>query len=349
MDYMTCDTMSDTAIDSGVDPTAVPGVTEMAMDCDGDGFAETTLVDFDGDGCVDAMVYDDGFYTEALADLDGDGFMETFVADTDGNGVVDVHIVDQNGDGIAEYEAYGEDPTGTTAVLDPAEGVDPIDGLNPVADIPVDPSQELTTLDSADPFEVTDAVHGDPMAEIEYHQAQPGPVDCLPTSVAMVLSEITGELVPADEVVALANDMGVMTDTGMSAEDGVRLLEEYGINAEVSSGSLDDLRAQLDQGTEVIIGLDSADLYSNGGGPFDVGMEAGHAVVITGIDDDAGVVYINDPGFPDGAGVAIPIETFEDAWADSENLMIEIQPADNVDPEGFLGRLLLPLQFIVGA
>ena len=37
---------------------------------------------------------------------------------------------------------------------------------------------------------------------------------------------------------------------------------------------------------------------------------------------EAGVVYINDPGFPDGAGVAISIDAFEDAWTDADHGMI---------------------------
>ncbi|MEZ5281126.1 MAG: C39 family peptidase [Acidimicrobiales bacterium] len=314
----------------------------MSFDSDGDGYADTTMIDTDGDQYADVMIYEEAGYSEAVIDTDGDGYFDTLVADTDGNGVIDVHIVDQDGDGIAEYEAYGEDPNGSFV----DNGFDVLDASDDVTDTAVFDADITTITD--DPVELSDSIHGEPMAEITYHQAQPGPVDCLPTSVAMVLTEVTGELVPADDVVALANEMDMMTSTGMAAEDGVRLLEEYGIEAELTSGTLDGLRDQLDSGTGVIIGLDSADLYSNGGGPFDEGMEAGHAVVITGIDDEAGLVYINDPGFPDGAGVAISIETFEDAWADSDNLMIEIVGSgDSTEGMGIIERLLIPINFVL--
>ncbi|MEZ5250187.1 MAG: papain-like cysteine protease family protein [Ilumatobacteraceae bacterium] len=108
----------------------------------------------------------------------------------------------------------------------------------------------------------------------------------------------------------------------MSLEGGVTLLEHWGVDAEVQTGNIDDLRAMLDQGTPIIIGLDSDDLYGLGDQPFADDFVAGHAVVITGIDDEAGLVYINDPGFPDGAGVAVSIEDFEDAWIDGGNSMI---------------------------
>ncbi len=357
-DTITCDNGLDTAtVDpTGIDTTAVdPIVAEpvtMAFDSDGDGFAESTMVDFDGDGIVDAVLYDDGFYSEMIADTDGDGIMDTFVADTDGNGIIDVELVDADGDGIVDYEAYGENPLAT-----PLTTEDLLSPMSPdVVSVDGTDTADLLTIDEIvddgspadDPFAVSedDSVHGEPMAETEFHQVQPGPVDCLPTSVAMVLSEITGDMVPADEVVALANDMGVMTSTGMAAEDGVALLAEYGVDAQVTNGDMDLLRAELDSGTDVIIGLDSADLYADGGGPFDPGMQAGHAVVITGIDDDAGLVYINDPGFPDGAGVAITISDFEDAWEDSDNTMIEVTSPDDSESGGFMDFLMVPLQLI---
>jgi len=182
-----------------------------------------------------------------------------------------------------------------------------------------------------------DSIHGDPMADIEYHQAQVGPNDCLPTSAAMVLTEVLGHEVPQGDLVDLANEMGLLGPTGMTIDGGVQLLEHYGVEAEASSGTMDSLRESLDAGDQVIIGLDSDDLYGEGDAPFADDLVAGHAVVITGIDDEAGLVYINDPGFPDGAGVAISIEAFEDAWQDADNSMIVVESsgagdsADDVD------------------
>jgi len=108
----------------------------------------------------------------------------------------------------------------------------------------------------------------------------------------------------------------------MSIEGGLALLDHWGVEAEVQTGSIDELRTLLDADTPVIIGLDADDLYGAGDSPFADDLVSGHAVVITGIDDEAGLVYINDPGFPDGAGVAISIEAFEDAWQDADHTMI---------------------------
>ena len=84
----------------------------------------------------------------------------------------------------------------------------------------------------------------------------------------------------------------------------------------------------------MIIGLDSDDLYGTGDSPFADDLVAGHAVVITGIDDEAGVVYINDPGFPDGAGLEIPLDQFEDAWEDSDNTVVTATGGGEVGATG---------------
>jgi hypothetical protein len=59
--------------------------------------------------------------------------------------------------------------------------------------------------------------------------------------------------------------------------------------------------------------------------PFAPGVDANHAVEVIGIDSsdpDNIMVILNDPGSPDGCGSMIPLEEFEDAWADSDNFMV---------------------------
>ncbi|MBI5090756.1 MAG: C39 family peptidase, partial [Actinobacteria bacterium] len=281
--------------------------TTISADLDGDGFAETSVIDFDADGVADAYdILDPETGAETLViDVDGDGLVDTAVTDADGDGVFESGVADTDGDGEIDSE------------FDPNTGL-PVDTTVPFEETGDDP----ITIDDTTTETDDDQVHGDPMAEIPYHQAQVGPNDCLPTSVAMVLTEVTGAEVPQGDLVDLANEMQLLGPEGMTLDGGVQLLEHYGVEAEVETGSMEDLRAMLDEGRPIIIGLDSDDLYGAGDSPFADDMVAGHAVVITGIDDEAGLVYINDPGFPDGAGVAIPIEQFEDAWTDADHTMI---------------------------
>ena len=145
-----------------------PYDTNTAVDTDGDGFAETTFIDFDGDGISDAMsTIDAATGAEYVGlDTDMDGQLDTMVVDSDGDGAIDSASTDTDGDGQLDTE------------LDPETG-EPLDDpfeLDPgVAE--TDDGTGETTLDD-------DSVHGDPMAEIPYHQAQVGPNDCLPTSVS---------------------------------------------------------------------------------------------------------------------------------------------------------------------
>lgn len=306
--------------DGGADTTYDQPAT-MAVDMDGDGHAETTMVDFDSDGVADAFdMVDPNTGAEMISfDTDGDGLVDTIVADYDGDGTLDEGSSDTDGDG--QLDSTFDPNTGETTD-GPFSEYD--DGSTIVDD----------GTETDDGTDVDDSVHGEPMEEIPYHQAQVGPNDCLPTSVAMVLTEITGTEVPQGDVVDYANELGLLGENGMSMEGGLALLEHWGVEAEVQTGSMDDLRTMLDSDTPIVIGLDSDDLYGQGDAPFSDDLVAGHAVVITGIDDEAGVVYINDPGFPDGAGVAISIEAFEDAWADSGNAMIVAEAGDDAgDPD----------------
>lgn len=330
--------------DEGSYEPVVDPYTSIQVDSDGDGFAETTVIDFDADGVADAFdMIDPATGAETIVvDLDGDGLVDTAVTDADGDGTFESGSSDTNGDGVID----------TT--------FDPNTGIELDTTVPFEDTTSTDTGDGPDPDD--DGVHGDPMAEIPYHQAQVGPNDCLPTSVAMILTEVTGEEVPQGDLVDLANELDLLGPDGMSIEGGVTLLEHYGVDAEVQTGSVDDLRAMLDAGRPVIIGLDSDDLYGTGDTPFADNMVTGHAVVITGIDDEAGLVYINDPGFPDGAGVAISIEDFEDAWTDADHTMIVADDPSVAEPTaaesssdtsdtGGLGRVfdiaLLPFNLIL--
>ena len=268
--------------------------TSISMDTDGDGYAETVFVDSDGDGIAEMTIVED--YDTGTAEI---------TIDTDGDG---------------EQETYIETPLAN--LQDGSEVTDNGGGDEPFVDPNlVDPFEDHTDGDNTD----DDTIHGDPQAEIEFHQTQGAENTCLPTSVSMVATELLGEHVDQADVAQMAEDHGFMGESGMSMDGGVTLLNDLGLDAELhTGGTMDDLRTALDGDTDVIIGLDAADLYNGDGGPFDQGMLSGHAVVITGIDDEAGVVYINDPAFPDGAGVEIPIAQFEDAWTDSDHAMISV-------------------------
>lgn len=362
------------------------GILDTVLsDTTGDGIVDTAYIDTTGDGLLDTVITQDHLTgASAIArDLDGDGVVDILAFDHDGDGLIDEAYTGE------DIQAYYANPTSTTdaatSTTGPFDPLAPFDGaksatesgITEVASSAADEGSDADSsgddggaddepiieeiiydddpIDPIDPMEaaIASGVYGEPQADIMYHQVQPGPVDCLPTSVSMVLSELTGQFVAADDLVAMANDMGFMQSDGMLPLDALTLLENYGVEAELTSATVEDLKEALVAGDPIIVGVDSADLYYGGGGPFDPGLEAGHAVVVTGITDGPpSMVYINDPGFPDGAGVEIPMELFLDSWEDTENTMVvaTLPGAETVDDGALSGLkrvLLLPVNFVL--
>ena len=163
---------------------------------------------------------------------------------------------------------------------------------------------------------------------------------CVPSSIAQIVSEYTGEEFPnEDAFVQYALDHGMFPDgdisAGMTADDGAAILEAAGVPATVQAGTLEELDQMLADGHGVMIAVDSGywdpeqEALDEAAGT-DVGAD--HCVLISEIDHEAGVVYLSDTGHPDGDMLAVPMDEFIDAWSESGNLMITAdEPSPNLD------------------
>jgi hypothetical protein len=111
------------------------------------------------------------------------------------------------------------------------------------------------------------------------------------------------------------------------------LLENHGLNVmQMSHASMYNLANELSKGlAPVLVCVDSGELLNPGIDETfeDIirGEQADHALLVSGIDfNDSftdGVVNLIDPGTGDFCK-SYPISQFEDAWNDSDNLMISI-------------------------
>ena len=54
-----------------------------------------------------------------------------------------------------------------------------------------------------------------------------------------------------------------------------------------------------------------------------------HAVVVTGVDTRNNIVHLNDSGTPNGRDEQIPMATFSQAWATSNDLLIVTRETGN--------------------
>ncbi len=171
-------------------------------------------------------------------------------------------------------------------------------------------------------------MYGNPGAAAPYWRYQ-HQEDCGLMAVADVVGQLTGKE-PSQVGIELR---GVFTKSeshrgpiyrfdGTSPEDLVVLLGKYGIQSDLTTGNtMEGLEQDLAGGHKVIAALNAETIWNIGGQRTD----PDHAVVVTGVDTGADIVHLNDSGIPTGRDEQIPMATFTQAWATSNNLLIVTQ------------------------
>lgn len=119
---------------------------------------------------------------------------------------------------------------------------------------------------------------------------------------------------------------------GTPIEDVGKLMEAHGMEVQQQvHGNMFNLVSELSKGHPVIVGVDSGELWNPGiEEKFEdliKGPCADHALIVGGIkfndDFSGGTVNLIDPGTGDFA-IGYDMDTFEDAWEDSDNFMLTI-------------------------
>ena len=293
--------MYDTDFD-GVSDLFVKTMTDGSLvavyDENGDLKADTLGVDFNGDGVYEVVVVKEGDGYRAFVDRDGDGVHEVeqlFTRDEllqiDPQVVQGLELQFGVGSGVGNpFPAQGDEAQGDDVVPD-------------------------------GPLVTDGQLVGDPAGDSEHWFEQAANGFCVPASVAQIVSEYTGEHF-ADEqyFVERANELKVFEVgpdgvPGVGADGALALLEDAGIPASIEFGTgVDTLVDYLEDGRRVVLAIDSGEIWY---GEDTEDQAADHAIVVTGVDLERGVVIVSDPGDPDGNGKEYPIDVFEDAWADS--------------------------------
>ena len=171
-------------------------------------------------------------------------------------------------------------------------------------------------------------MYGNPGAAAAYWRYQ-HQQDCGLMAVADVVGQLTGKE-PTQVGVELR---GVFTKSevhrgavyffdGTSPEDMVMLLGKYGIQSDLTTGnSMTTVEQNLAGGHKVIAAVNAETIWNYPPGKGQR-TNADHAVVVTGVDTAADVVHLNDSGTPAGRDEQIPMATFTQAWATSDDLLI---------------------------
>lgn len=309
-------------------------------DTDGDGKVDAADIDSDGDGKVDLAVIDLGNGQVGVYEDPSDTSAQPTVVDLEQATELAPDLVDTFGDelGESQFEQTGfdsddedEDDKDSSSPTSWFADGDSKDDTKNVDFEDEDDDEKDADGDGKHPQGDPNSTSlvGDPFgdAELWFEQAVNG--TCAPSAIAQIVSEYTGETFANEEEFAnWAIENGVMevlpdgTTTGMYAPDIVDMLEAHGVPAELEDGlEIQDLKEMLadDVGVAVMVDADEywGPMYGYDPGPEDNAIN--HIVMVTGIDEDKGVVYVNDTGTPDGEAMEIPIEYFEDAWEDGNN------------------------------
>jgi len=208
-----------------------------------------------------------------------------------------------------------------------------------------DPTDPLTIQSLGDPSDTGESAAVAPAITSDEWFEQSADGLCVPSSVAMVVAAFTGQSAESvgqqTESEALRLDLLTQTgDTfsGMSPNSAVTLLDDFGIPAHVEQGTIADLEQHLADGRAVIVSVDSHELPA--WNESDVAEKPDHALVVREIDRETGLVYLEDPGHPEGRDEVLTIAELENAWDDSGHTMVVTDTAPHADeatssPSGF--------------
>lgn len=183
----------------------------------------------------------------------------------------------------------------------------------------IDELENFKPNESFDFYEAADAM--------EHWEYQGSTNRCAQFSQLFVIEELTGMELDPDKFCAFSEAHGWFSEAnGTSLENMNKMLDAFGIENEMSQGkSFNDLLNCLENGGRVIVAVDSGEYWNGEGYWEDVynPNQPDHAIEVVGYDPETRSVIVNDSGNPDGRGSKIPLDTFLDAWEDSNNLMVE--------------------------
>lgn len=159
--------------------------------------------------------------------------------------------------------------------------------------------------------------------------------NCAIMAAADVIGQMTGNEPAEDEIDAYAlntpsvsepgnmiyreGDPDTDPNVGTAFADLPIVLGHYGVAAKyVDGASLGALEQVLGNDGAVIVTLNAEMVWDTDGDR----SQSDHAVVVTGVDTDAGIVHLNDSGTEDGSDEQLSIDEFLAAWQTGGNEMV---------------------------
>jgi hypothetical protein len=204
----------------------------------------------------------------------------------------------------------------------------------------IDGPHAHTSLTAAEPLGTVPAANqiGNPSEYEHYWFYQEHNGYCVPSSITQVIEAQTGHTMHSyDTVVQEAHALGIPVDTaGMTMPQAQELLSHFGVPSHIENPAspqqaITDLANYLEHGRNVILSVNASpiwygsDTYDNPGGHAD------HALVVSAINTQTGVVTLSDPGNPGGNQEQVPLDVFMDAWHASGDQMLVTDHPDGTE------------------
>ncbi|MBQ9727724.1 MAG: C39 family peptidase [Kiritimatiellae bacterium] len=183
--------------------------------------------------------------------------------------------------------------------------------------------------------DASSGILGVPNAQADFWDMQEFADNCEPTSESFIIRQFGFDNISTNDFAYISQANGwYVPGGGTNPEHIGEMMDLFGIeNHTLPNASLDDLAREIAEGHGVIVGVRSNQLWEQGplqelwnwfaktfgfDNPWD--QPADHALCVTGFDvsdPDHPMVIVNDPGHPEGAGQAYPLDRFMDAWENS--------------------------------
>lgn len=212
-------------------------------------------------------------------------------------------------DTTPEESAPDKDTRLSRSGVQSMQGLDaPAEDAAPASDAPEQPERQII---------------GDPAGDAQFWREQQYPDTCAVVAQDGVIEKHKG-ISPGEETLRYeAYHKGwYRAGGGTPMGDMGKLLESHDVPVAFRGrGDMDRLKTELEEGRDVLVGLDAGYLWQDADS-----IGEGHAVWVTGleIDGDQNItdVYLNDSGNPAiGGGGKVPSEIFQNAWSKADNYM----------------------------
>lgn len=190
-------------------------------------------------------------------------------------------------------------------------------------DLPLDIDSSTPSFPGSDDL---GAMVGDPISDAMHYQAQTHSDTCAVVAQQGILKQFGIDLTETDLRDYAYSQGWYQPGGGTPLADVGNILEAAGVDTHhVADASIHDIESELNAGRKVIVGLDANEVWTPqpGSNPLNWWRaelpDAGHAVWITGVDREAGFIYMNDSGHYAGQARAVAIDDFKNAWEDYGN------------------------------